>query len=557
MLCLAACAGAFGADAFLTAPNDTCAGVIPVLLNVPASGTLDSTTNNDYQLSGSTCFTGVGQSASTAAGRDVVYSFTAPAAGNYSFHVLSTGGFGNAVIYLASTCPSGIPPVTVSTCIAAANRSFFSVGADEVLCQPLAANQLVYVFVDDTSASSTSNYRLEVTPCTQETEPNDGTASANGLACPMEGSINPGSDVDFFAFPTTAVDQRVFALADGFAANSTDFDMRVTTTTDTLEFDDLNADGYFGSTSPAIAGTKTTGPNTYIRLNQHVGNASEPYRLYTLLEPPSSQATTETDPGSTGNNSIATANAIGKLYIYGTISTADDDYFSVCAEKGDVIFAAMDCDPGYDNTYINGWLTLFDAAGTTLVNVDDTQATTTSRAPSTGTLTATTPSPPAEALAYQVASTGLYYLRVRSNTTAPSADYLLGVGLNCQPAQADLAVSQTALPNPVRAGNQLTSTIPARQQRRDDRPECQFQHLHLLVRVLRVARHRGALRLVLHDARCGHERDHHLLEPVPAPVRHGRANGFHARDADRLPDPVRDRPRRRGLEHHARPELGQ
>ncbi len=124
-----------------------------------------------------------------------------------------------------------------------------------------------------------------------------------------------------------------------------------------------------------------------------------------------------------------------------------------------MIFAAMDCDPGYDNTYINGWLTLFDAAGTTLVNVDDTQATTTSRTPSTGTLTATTPSPPAEALAYQVASTGLYYLRVRSNTTAPSADYLLGVGLNCQPAQADLAVSQTAIPNPVRAGNQLTSTI--------------------------------------------------------------------------------------------------
>ena len=348
--------------------------MIPVLLNVPASGTLDATTNNDYQLSGSACFTGIGQSVTTAAGRDVVYSFTAPAAGSYSFHVVSTGGFGNAVVYIAGTCPAGIPPVTVSSCIAAANRSFFSRGADEVLCQPLAANQQVYVFVDDTSSSSTSSYRLEVTRCVQETDissSNDTPAGANALACPIEGSINPGSDVDFFAFPATTADQRVFALADGFAANSGDFDMRITTTTDTLEFDDLNADDLFGSTSPAIAGTKTTGANTYIRLNQHVGNASEPYRLYSLLEPPSSQATTETDPGGTGNNTIATANAIGKLYIYGTTSTADDDYFSVCAEKGDIIFAAMDCDPGYDNTYINGWLTLFDAAGATLVNVDE------------------------------------------------------------------------------------------------------------------------------------------------------------------------------------------
>ncbi|PYT08528.1 MAG: hypothetical protein DMF49_04825, partial [Acidobacteria bacterium] len=65
--------------------NDQCAAATPLALNVPVTGTINPVTANDYQLSGSACFTGVGQTPSTASGRDVVYSFTPSSTGNYSF----------------------------------------------------------------------------------------------------------------------------------------------------------------------------------------------------------------------------------------------------------------------------------------------------------------------------------------------------------------------------------------------------------------------------------------------------------------------------------------
>ncbi|HZE73000.1 MAG TPA: hypothetical protein VE135_26105, partial [Pyrinomonadaceae bacterium] len=104
--------------------NDECSGAIPLTLNIPVAGATTDVTNNDYQLSGSACFTGTGNTATTAAGRDVVYSFTVPSAGQYSFRAwqyVSTGT-SNAVVYLANTCPAATPgtPVTVS-CFAAAN----------------------------------------------------------------------------------------------------------------------------------------------------------------------------------------------------------------------------------------------------------------------------------------------------------------------------------------------------------------------------------------------------------------------------------------------------
>ncbi len=88
--------------------NDECSGAIPLTLNIPEAGGTTGVTNNDYQLSGSACFTGTGNTATTASGRDVVYSFTAPAAGQYSFRAwqyVSTGT-SNAVVYLADTCPA-------------------------------------------------------------------------------------------------------------------------------------------------------------------------------------------------------------------------------------------------------------------------------------------------------------------------------------------------------------------------------------------------------------------------------------------------------------------
>jgi hypothetical protein len=63
--------------------NDTCETATPLLLNIPVRGRT-SLASNDYQVDPS-CFAGIGQHPSMAAGRDVVYSFTAPRTANYSF----------------------------------------------------------------------------------------------------------------------------------------------------------------------------------------------------------------------------------------------------------------------------------------------------------------------------------------------------------------------------------------------------------------------------------------------------------------------------------------
>ena len=132
---------------FLPASNDTCSGAIALSLNTPVDATTTSGTapiaNNDYNLSGAGCFSGIGQSASTADGIDVVYSFTAPSAGNYSFRVFNYASpFSNLVLYVASSCPAATPgtPVTVSTCLGASNRAPDS-PAEEVMCLPLALRQ--------------------------------------------------------------------------------------------------------------------------------------------------------------------------------------------------------------------------------------------------------------------------------------------------------------------------------------------------------------------------------------------------------------------------------
>src|SRR6185436_19336035 len=130
--------------------NDGCEAAVPLTLDTPVSGSTQLA-GNDYRLNGSTCFTGVGQTPSVATGRDVVYSFTAPSAGSYSFRA-GRYGTGNVVLYLASNCPSGTKPITVGTCLAAANRS--AGPSEEVMCQSLASGATVYAYVDEPAVSA-------------------------------------------------------------------------------------------------------------------------------------------------------------------------------------------------------------------------------------------------------------------------------------------------------------------------------------------------------------------------------------------------------------------
>src|SRR6185436_20715063 len=141
------------------------------------------------------------------------------------------------VLYTASSCPGGAPPIVVATAINAANRNSTN-GAEEVMCQTMASGETVYVYVDDNLANAGSAFSLEVTACTRETEANATPATANTYSYPMEGSIGVTSDADFYSIGTPDAGSRVFAMVDGLPANSADWELRVTTTTDTLEFDD-------------------------------------------------------------------------------------------------------------------------------------------------------------------------------------------------------------------------------------------------------------------------------------------------------------------------------
>ncbi len=414
--------------------NDTCTGALPLTLNIPVTDAFTNLTTNDYQLSGATCFTGVGQTSNTAGGRDHAFTFTAPAAGNYSFRVSEpSGGFGNPILYLASSCPAVPPsPQTVTGCLAAANRNSLSTpGGEEVLCFPMTASQQVFVIVDDTSLTTLPTFTLEVAPCTLETEPNGTAATATPFVCGIEGAINPASEFDFFSFPPTTAGQRIFAMADGFVSNTSDFDMRITTAADTLEYDDANLDALFGTLAPVCAGTKATGAATYIRMSHFSGTLSEPYRVYATVQSPIECAKPEIE----SNNTRATANAVPSGYVSGTLSsTSDIDYFAVTVQAGDVIFVAVDQDPGYNNTAINGALSIRSATDTVLTSANDGGSTSSTRAPVLASLTSTTPVSNGEGLWYRAPAAGTYYVRYEWFGGTTPNDYLMSIAVNCASA---------------------------------------------------------------------------------------------------------------------------
>jgi hypothetical protein len=415
-------------DRIATPANDTCSSAAPLALDMPVSGTTVAALDDTRLPSGSGCFGGVGQAASIAAGRDVVYRFTAPDADLYSFRL---GGFDpsvNAVLYVASDCPAAAAPANVAGCLGAANRGAAS--PEEVACLPLAAGQSVLVYVDEDVATSGSGFTLEANRCVQEREPNGTPASAGTPACGLEGSIAPAGDADFFSLGTPASGSRVFALVDGAAGNSTDFDLRVTTATDTLEYDDFNNDVPFGSAAPNVAGTRLDGTASYLRVSHYSAAAqSEPYRLYACVQPPAAGASAETEP----NDTVASATASASGYFAGALSsTADVDLYAIPGVAGDLIQIGLDLDPLRDNTPFNGSLALLDPSGTILVLVNDPSIAA-STASGVGSLSKSVPYAPAEAIAWRVRATGTYYARVAWSSGTPG-DYLLSVCRQCRPA---------------------------------------------------------------------------------------------------------------------------
>ena len=423
--------------------NDTGATALELRLNKPVPQSAYGTADNDYTLPpASTCFTGLNQTASPAAGNDLVYRFTAPSAGEYGFR-LRPGGNANSVLHVASSLPAPSPtPQDVSACLGASNRGSGGQAVEEVSPLTLAAGQTVLVVVDQHGPVRTGVFNLVAERIQGETEPNDTPATADPTSCGLRGASSVAGDVDFFSLGSPAVGSRVFAL--GIAgAGAGDIDMRVTTATDTLEYDDNDGNNFFPGTT--IAGTPLTGAASFLRINQFApADVGEPYLLYSVVQPPPAAATVEAEP----NDSLAEANSSAVNYAQGTVSAvADSDFYAVHLPARTVVFAAVDGDPLRNNTPMDPTLTLIDPAGTQIFLVDRFFPTSNTTS-GVGSLTATTPFSPAEGLVYRTPVAGTYFVKVGAHNSATTGDYLLSMSAGCAAGAApELKLDPATLPD--------------------------------------------------------------------------------------------------------------
>ena len=394
-------------------PNDACSGAVPIAVNIPVDGTTAGGANQ-LQIANAGSFTGLEQIPTNAIGRDVVYRFTAPETGPYSFRVSNYSPGQDLVLYASSTCPAGSPASVQA--LAAANRSQFT-SAEEILCLPLQSNQTIYVIVDDTVSdleNAGSSFTLEATRCQLEREPNDSPIDAAPLICGSEGTISSGMDRDFFDLGNYPNGWRAFVMVDGAAAGNGDFDLRITTYGDTLEYDDNNNDPLFRDDSPNIAGTPLPGTPAFAFVKSKDGQRAEPYRIHAVVQPPLSDAALETEP----NNSFTEATFADQNYFYGTLDAAppatDVDVFGFNVTEGELIFLSLDADPHRTNSPVNARLELLDGNGNPIVAVDDNAfASQTTTSGSTGNLLATAPASPGEAITYRSPVEGTYYARAK------------------------------------------------------------------------------------------------------------------------------------------------
>lgn len=417
-------------------PSYSCGA--PLTVGVPRFGTTwGAGDRNSYRLADSACFTGAQQTPTTAMGRDVLYSFTAPATDLYEIKVAGAGDATNPVLYVPASCPVawGAGPLTVA-CLAASNRSAATTAERLVLNIP--AGETRYIVVDDTDEFANNlglDYHVQVTPISLESEPNDTPATADSIVCGIGLDLGTNSDADFFSLGAVTDQSRLFAMVDGSAVNNIDIDMRLVTATDTLEYDRAGGSFPFGEGSPAIAGAVLSAATPFLRVNRDEADQIIPgYRLYSVVQPSLSSATTESEP----NDTTGTSDAASNNYFSGTLSgpapSIDVDQYRTDANAGDAIFVALDGDPLRNNTAIVAKVALLAPDGHMLAEVHDLTSTSSTDS-GAGSLTATTPNSPAQALLFHAPVTGTYFVRVEIGTESTGAtgtgDYLLSISKNC------------------------------------------------------------------------------------------------------------------------------
>lgn len=182
----------------------------------------------------------------------------------------------------------------------------------------------------------------------REREPNGTTATATALTgteVKIKGSIQPGTDVDFYSFTAPAGARIYAATQTGFSGGSTDsiLDLIDSNGTTVIETDDQ--DGSISGNASSIAGAAVTAAGTYYLRVTAFGTTNEvrPYDLYLTVR--SGAPTAETEPNNAGTPQALPASN----WVSGTINPAADiDYFTISMNAGETIFVSLDAEPERD-----------------------------------------------------------------------------------------------------------------------------------------------------------------------------------------------------------------
>jgi uncharacterized repeat protein (TIGR01451 family) len=202
--------------------------------------------------------------------------------------------------------------------------------------------------------------------------PTPGNACTANANCGTGGTCNAGlcdrrtneGDVDFWSLGDVPAGNKIWVGVEAVQANDFDFRMRITSTTETLGFDDDDATALQGGLSAVYSGAKSTGGPAYARVSRTTGFESGPYRLYANVTPPLAQAQPEANgidsPGNDFNwpgdgyfatylNNTAFPAANG--FVSGQFAIATDtDCWQLLANEGDDIAWWADGNPNQVDT---------------------------------------------------------------------------------------------------------------------------------------------------------------------------------------------------------------
>jgi uncharacterized repeat protein (TIGR01451 family) len=325
------------------------------------------------------------------------------------------------------------------------------------------------------------------------------TGCGTGFACVQDNSCPGGGvctiqdnegDADFFNLGPVAAGSKIFTAIDANTSNDGDWRLRVTNSTDTLNFDDGDGNLTTGNHAPVIAGAVASGGDTYVKVSRSQPRVSEPYHLNAIVRPDLASAQLETEFNANGinntiyyywpGNTIAAEAVTAGGYLRGNFQALEADCFKFCVNKGDLMHWYGDGNPARTSPPSLSQLVqpiIYDSDSAGISNFifgSEPRRNVLPSAPSAG-LNGLSPWITSSYSEYRATYTGeievCFYEPSSRVTPTPRPGYAPGpwaasLGVNCGPVDdcttipADLSASKTVSPaGPYHTGDIVTYTI--------------------------------------------------------------------------------------------------